>query len=193
MTNNPSIFTSGAKAMSHAVAVVPMFEPMITLIACVRFRRPEDTNPTTITVMIDDDWTITVETMPVPTPAKRCVVASDMNRLRPDPLTACSPSERCFMPSRNVPSPPPTTTSIDNSSFMATSLLICVPSASSKGIARRPWRCLCRLQFFLGSLDSLPVLSSFVFACKYIQYVSASNEASVRFLSDGLMDFLTQS
>ena len=91
-----------------------MFEPMMTLIACDRFMRPDETNPTTMTVMIDDDWTITVVITPVPTPARRCEVARDMNRLRPDPLTACKPSERCFMPSRNVPNPPPTIIKIEN-------------------------------------------------------------------------------
>ena len=33
-------------------------------------------------------------------------------------LTACRPSEICFMPSRKVPSPPPTMTKIDNVPFM---------------------------------------------------------------------------
>ena len=33
-------------------------------------------------------------------------------------LTVCRPSERCFMPSRKVPSSPPTMTKIDNVSFM---------------------------------------------------------------------------
>ena len=113
-THRPSIFTSGANAINHAVAVVPMFEPMMTFTACVRFMSPDETNPTTMTVMMEDDWTIIVETMPVPTPASRCVVAKDMNLLNPDPLTACRPSERCFIPSRNVPSPPPTIIRIVN-------------------------------------------------------------------------------
>ena len=41
-----------------------------------------------------------------------------MNFLSPEPLTACRPSDRCFMPSKNVPSPPPTMTKMDNVSFM---------------------------------------------------------------------------
>ena len=104
--------------MIHAVAVVPMLEPMMTLIACGSVMKPDVTNPTTMTVMIDDDWTIIVETTPVPIPARRCVVASDMNLRRPDPLTDWRPSDRCFIPSRNVPSPPPTTTRIDNTSLI---------------------------------------------------------------------------
>ena len=96
-----------------------MLEPMMTLIACVRFMSPEETNPTTITVMIEEDCTIIVETIPVPTPAMRCVVARDMNLRRPEPLTACRPSDKCFIPKRNVPSPPPTRMTIDNISFIA--------------------------------------------------------------------------
>ena len=95
-----------------------MFEPMMTLIACVRLSSPDETNPTAITVMIDEDCTITVETSPVPTPARRCVVASDMNFRSPEPLMACNPSERCFMPRRNIPSPPPTIKNIDTASFI---------------------------------------------------------------------------
>ena len=96
-----------------------MFEPMMTLIAWVRFMRPEETKPTAITVMIEDDCTIIVVTRPVPTPARRCVVASDMNFRSPEPLTACRPSERCFMPRRTGPRPPPTMTRIDNNSLMS--------------------------------------------------------------------------
>ena len=106
----PSTCGSGANATIHTVAVVPTFAPIITLIACVRVMSPDDTNPTSMTVMIDDDCTSTVETMPVPTPATRCVVASAMNRRSSRPATACRPSDRCFMPSKNTPSPPATVT-----------------------------------------------------------------------------------
>ena len=37
--------------------------------------RPDETNPTAMIVMIEDDWTIMVVITPVPTPARRCVVA----------------------------------------------------------------------------------------------------------------------
>ena len=40
---------------SHAVTVVPMLAPMITLIACARVSRPAFTKLTTITVVADDD------------------------------------------------------------------------------------------------------------------------------------------
>ena len=39
----------------HAVTVVPMFAPMITLIDCLSVMIPELTKPTTITVVADED------------------------------------------------------------------------------------------------------------------------------------------
>ena len=92
--------------MIHPVTVVPIFDPIITLIACVRFIKPDETNPTAITVMIELDCTIIVENIPVATPAKRLVVIPDMNFLSPAPPIDCNPSERCFIPKRKHPSPP---------------------------------------------------------------------------------------
>ena len=40
----------------HAVTVVPMFAPIITLIAWRRVIRPEFTKPTTITVVAEELW-----------------------------------------------------------------------------------------------------------------------------------------
>ncbi len=42
---------------------------MMTLIAWMRFMSPEETKPTAITVMIEEDCTIIVEMRPVPTAA----------------------------------------------------------------------------------------------------------------------------
>ena len=84
---------------------------MRTANACGSVMSAVETNPTSMTVMIDDDCTSTVDTMPVPTPLIRCVVASDMNFRNPCPLTACRPSDRCFIPSKNTPNPPVTVTS----------------------------------------------------------------------------------
>ena len=95
-----------------------MLDPMMTFIACVRSRSPDDTKPTAITVMIELDWTMIVETHPVATPARRWVVANAMKRLKPLPLTACKPSDRCFIPSRNVPRPPATVRRTINMSFI---------------------------------------------------------------------------
>lgn len=42
----------------------------------------------------------------------------DMNFRRLPPAVAWSPSERCFIPRRNVPSPPSTVNRIVNTSFI---------------------------------------------------------------------------
>ena len=95
----------------------------MTFIAWVRSRSPDDTNPTAITVMIELDCTMIVDTQPVATPARRCVVASAMNRLSPRPLTACRPSDKCFIPSKKVPRPPATVKMTSNISFIICCLL----------------------------------------------------------------------
>ena len=68
---SPITSGDGAMATTHTVPVVPMFAPIMTFIACESVIIPEDTNPTTIAVIIADDCAIKVETMPVPTPARR--------------------------------------------------------------------------------------------------------------------------
>ena len=60
--------------MIHAVNVVPMLAPMMTLMACPRVSRPADTNDTVITVVADDDCTAQVTAVPVNIPIKRLVV-----------------------------------------------------------------------------------------------------------------------
>ena len=73
----------------------------------------------------------------MPMPASRCVVAIDMNFLSPEPLTACRPSDKCFIPSKNVPSPPPTITNTNNISFMSPILLKNCENCVSATTARR--------------------------------------------------------
>ena len=58
----------GANAMIQTVAVVPMFAPIRTENACGSVISAIETKPTSITVMMLEDCTIIVETMPVPTP-----------------------------------------------------------------------------------------------------------------------------
>ena len=53
---------------SHAVAVVPIFAPIITPITCESFIRPEFTKPTIITVVADEDWISAVTAAPKITP-----------------------------------------------------------------------------------------------------------------------------
>ena len=72
-----------------------------------------------ITVMIEEDWTMIVETMPLKTPTMRCFVAFAMNFRSPPPAVACKPSDKCFIPSRKTPSPPSTVRSIVRASFIA--------------------------------------------------------------------------
>jgi hypothetical protein len=50
--------------------------------------RAVDTKPTSITVIIEDDWTIIVEMMPEPTPTMRWLVAFAMNLRSPPPAVA---------------------------------------------------------------------------------------------------------
>lgn len=47
-------------AINQAVVVVPMLEPMMTLIACVRFMSPDETNPTTKTRIVTISFMATI-------------------------------------------------------------------------------------------------------------------------------------
>ena len=105
--------------MIHTVAVVPMFAPISTANACGSVIKAVETNPTSITVMIEEDWTMIVETMPLKTPTMRCFVAFAMNLRSPFPAAACKPSDKCFIPSRKIPNPPSTVRSIVRVSFIA--------------------------------------------------------------------------
>ena len=53
---------------SHEVAVVPMFAPMMTPMACFKVISPEFTKPTTMTVVADELWIMAVTTRPVRKP-----------------------------------------------------------------------------------------------------------------------------
>lgn len=52
------------RPMSHDVMAVPRFEPIMTPIDCLSVIVPELTNPTTITVVAEDDCIIDVTTSP---------------------------------------------------------------------------------------------------------------------------------
>ena len=60
----------------HDVTDVPRFAPIIMPIACPRFRMPEFTNPTTITVVVADDWITAVITTPSRNPLNLVEVAA---------------------------------------------------------------------------------------------------------------------
>ena len=88
------------------VIVVPMLAPMITPKACMMFISPMFVNPTTITVVIELDWTMHVTSVPIPTAMNRLRVARLIIRRRRGPATNCTPSDMYFMPRRKMPSPP---------------------------------------------------------------------------------------
>ena len=57
-----------ARDRIHAVSVVPMSEPNITPTVCGRSMMPELTNPTSMTVIADEDWMAIVITAPTARP-----------------------------------------------------------------------------------------------------------------------------
>jgi hypothetical protein len=54
-----------------AVIVLPMLAPMMTLTLCAIDIRPAEMNPTTITVVTDEELTSPVTIAPNPAPMKR--------------------------------------------------------------------------------------------------------------------------
>ena len=65
-------------AINHAVTVVPMLAPMITLIACANVSSPALTKLTVRTVVAVDDCTAAVTNVPVSKPVKRLRVIAPM-------------------------------------------------------------------------------------------------------------------
>ena len=63
-----------SNAISWPVIVVPILAPMMIQTAWRRVIIPELTNPTTMTVVADDDWITAVMTAPTRTPRKRLAV-----------------------------------------------------------------------------------------------------------------------
>ena len=73
------------RAIIHAVRVVPILAPMITLIACVKVRSPAFTKLTTITVVALEDWMTPVTPRPVTTPLNGFDVMDARNLRSPSP------------------------------------------------------------------------------------------------------------
>ena len=86
------------RAMIQAVKVVPMLAPIMTLMACLRVRRPALTKPTTMTVVALDDWIIAVTPSPVTTPLSGLEVIEARNFRRPEPAAFCNPELIRFIP-----------------------------------------------------------------------------------------------
>ena len=89
----------------HPVTLVPILAPMIIPIACATFIIPEFTNPTTITVVAEDDWIIAVTTVPRSTPLIGVFVSLYNTSSSLFPATFFSPSPIRDIPKRNNATP----------------------------------------------------------------------------------------
>ena len=86
------------KEISHAVAVVPMWAPMITPMALPRASRPALTMLTTMTVVPLDDWIRAVMMIPVRIPLKDVDVIDDRKERNESPAAFWRPSLMSVMP-----------------------------------------------------------------------------------------------
>ena len=88
------------------VTVVPIFAPMMTPTACTNFIIPELTNPTTITVVAEDDWITAVTPHPRSTALMGLEVSFSRIRSSFPPETFARPSPIAFIPYKNSANPP---------------------------------------------------------------------------------------
>ena len=93
-------------AMICAVAVEPMLAPMITPMDCCSDIIPAEMNPTTSTVVTDEDWMTAVTKAPVVAPEKRFFVSLPRTLLMPEPATDLSALVIWSMPRRKIARPP---------------------------------------------------------------------------------------
>ena len=93
-------------AMIWAVIVVPTFAPMITPTDCWSDSRPAEMNPTTSTVVTDEDWITAVTKAPVVAAMNRFFVSLARTLLMPEPATDFNASVICSMPNKKTASPP---------------------------------------------------------------------------------------
>ena len=84
--------------MIHAVSVVPILAPMITLMACARVSSPALTKETVITVVAVDDCTAAVTSIPVSIPVNRLVVMAPSTCRNCGPAIFCKASLMVFIP-----------------------------------------------------------------------------------------------
>ena len=82
----------------HAVTVVPILAPMMTLMDSASVSKPALTKLTTITVVAEEDWIRAVINTPVNTPVTRLVVIAVRILRSLSPATFCKPSLIIFMP-----------------------------------------------------------------------------------------------
>ena len=86
--------------------MVPTFAPIITPTACRRLIIPEFTNPTTITVVAEEDCITAVTPAPSSTALKGLPVSRSRTRSKRPPENFASPSPSMFIPYRNRARPP---------------------------------------------------------------------------------------
>ena len=91
---------------NHEVAVVPILAPIIIPIACDSFIIPEFTNPTSITVVADDDCMTAVTPAPNNTAFSGFEVSFSRIRSSFPPETFSNPPPITFIPYKNKANPP---------------------------------------------------------------------------------------
>ena len=83
---------------SQPVIVVPMLAPMIIPMAWLRSISRALTNPTTMTVVAEDDWIMAVIKAPTSTPTTRLLVSIASSFLVFAPADFCNPSAISCIP-----------------------------------------------------------------------------------------------
>ena len=95
---------SAIEAM-YAVIVVPMFAPMITVVAWNSDISPALTKPTTMTVVAEELWMIAVTAVPMPTPARRLLLVLSNQPRRRLVASFSMLSDNTLNPNKKAPSP----------------------------------------------------------------------------------------
>ena len=90
----------------HEVTVVPTFAPMMMPTACESCIIPEFTNPTTMTVVADEDWITAVTAIPRSTAIIRFEVSFSKICSSLPPDNFARPSPIASIPYRNIARPP---------------------------------------------------------------------------------------
>jgi len=106
IATSPSAYLVTLKAMIWAVMVVPTFAPMMMPMDWDSDIRPAVMNPTTSTVVTEEDWITAVTKAPVMAPIRRLLVSRERIDFMRSPATALSDSDICSIPNRNRASPP---------------------------------------------------------------------------------------
>ena len=94
------------KATIWAVKVLPILAPIMTPTDWVSVIKPAEMNPTTSTVVTDEELSTAVTKAPVNAPINLFLVRRDSTFLSVSPAAALSPSDICSIPNRNMASPP---------------------------------------------------------------------------------------